>query len=302
MKIYKKKNISLNSRKTIGGYLFTLPFIIGFLFFFLYPLLQSVIFSLSKLEITNTGYNLNFIKLTNYYHILLEDPNFLKTLVSTVITMVTNVPLTLAFSFFAAIILNQKFKGRMLARVIFFLPVIYSAGIILRMESTDYLTQIMTGTQGSGNQMVFSGAALRDFLLQTKLPAALLNYLLIAVNRIPTIIKSSGIQILIFLAGLQSISPSIYEAANVEGATPWESFWLITLPMLSPLILTNTAYTIIDSFTSAENQLLGLIKSTAFTGAGYGVSMAMAITYFLIVILLLGIIFKTISNHIFYQE
>ncbi len=302
MKIYKKKNISLNSRKTIGGYLFTLPFIIGFLFFFLYPLLQSVIFSLSKLEITNTGYNLNFIKLTNYYHILLEDPNFLKTLVSTVITMVTNVPLTLAFSFFAAIILNQKFKGRMLARVIFFLPVIYSAGIILRMESTDYLTQIMTGTQGSGNQMVLSGAALRDFLLQTKLPAALLNYLLIAVNRIPTVIKSSGIQILIFLAGLQSISPSIYEAANVEGATPWESFWLITLPMLSPLILTNTVYTIIDSFTSSENQLLGLIKSTAFTGAGYGVSMAMAITYFLIVILLLGIIFKTISNHIFYQE
>ncbi|MFW5787901.1 MAG: carbohydrate ABC transporter permease, partial [Halanaerobiales bacterium] len=264
MKLFKGQ-LSLKQRKSLGGYLFIIPFFLGFVFFFLYPFLQSITFSLNDLEVSSAGYELNFIKFANYHHILMEDPDFVKTLTVTVVRMVTNVPLILGFSFFAALILNQKFKGRMLARVIFFLPVIYSAGIIFRMENTDYLSHIMMGSQAGGNA-IFSGAALRNFLLQTKLPSGVLDYIIMAVDRIPIIIKSSGIQILVFLAGLQSIPSAIYEAADVEGSSAWESFWLITLPLLSPLILTNTVYTIIDSFTSAENQLISLIKKTAFTG------------------------------------
>ncbi len=297
-----KLKMNLKQRKKYGGYLFILPFLTGFIFFFLYPFLQSITFSLNDLKVTFSGYELEFIKFKNYHHILLEDPNFIKTLASTIVKMVTNVPLILGFSFFAALILNQNFKGRLLARLIFFLPVIYGAGIVLRMETNDYLSQIMMGSQNAGNQAVFSGIALRNFLLQTKLPGSFLNFIILSVNRIPVIIKSSGIQILVFLAGLQSIPYSIYEAADVEGATKWESFWLITLPLLSPLLLTNTVYTIIDSFTAADNDLIGLIKNTAFTGAGYGISMAMAITYFFLVMLILGIIIKILSRYVFYQE
>ncbi|MFW5787841.1 MAG: carbohydrate ABC transporter permease, partial [Halanaerobiales bacterium] len=217
-------------------------------------------------------------------------------------TMIVNVPFIIGFSFFAALILNQKFKGRLMARTVFFLPVIYSAGIILRMENTDYLSQLMMGAEEAGNTLAFSGASLRNLLNQLNIPPTIINYILLAVDRIPVIIRSSGIQILIFLAGLQAIPSSIYESAKVEGSSAWESFWLITLPMLSPVILVNMVYSIVDFFTSPENELIDLIRDTAFRGAGYGASMAMALSYFLILILCLGIIFKIISRYVFYHE
>lgn len=302
MKLFRNKPMTLQQRRSWGGFLFVMPFIVGFALFFLYPFIQAISFSLSDLKVTADGYELNFTRLANYRRIFLEDPNFVRTLITTIAQMVTNVPLILGFSFFVALILNQEFKGRALARVIFFLPVIYSCGIIYRMESNDYISQIMMGSSQASSGVILTGAMLENFLLETKIPAGVVNYIMVAVNRIPVIIRSSGIQILVFLAGLQSVSPAIYEAAEVEGSTSWESFWLITLPLLSPLILVNTVYTIIDSFTSAENQLITMIKQTAFTGAGYGVSMAMAITYFLIVTTILLVISALISKHVFYQE
>lgn len=218
----------------------------------------------------------------------------------TILNMIVNVPLILAFSFLAALVLNQKFKGRFLARTIFFLPVIMSAGIIIQMDIDDMVSQLLHGARNA--ELIFTGIGLRNLLMNTQLPEGFIEFILGAVDRIPEIIRASGIQILIFLAGLQSIPPSIYEAADVEGATGWESFWLITLPIMSPIILTNAVYTIIDSFLTTSNDLVMLVKDEAIMGAGYGVSMAMAVTYFLMIIIILGITIKVASKWVFYQE
>ena len=298
-KLITRFNLTNKQRKTIGGYLFCAPFLIGFVFFFLAPFIQAVVFSVSHVEIGG-GYELNFIGIDNYRYIALVHADFPRKFIETIGQTLFDLPLILSFSFFSALVLNQKFKGRTLSRVIFFLPVILSAGIVLRMEMEDYITEMMMGAEQAG--FVFSGEALRNLFLQLGFPEDFAEIILEAVDRIPEIIRASGIQILIFLAGLQSIPRSIYEAADVEGATSWENFWLITLPMLSPLILTNIVYTIIDSFTAADNELVELINNSAFRGAGFGVSMGMAIIYFLAIMIILGIIVKIISGWVFYQE
>ena len=138
--------------------------------------------------------------------------------------------------------------------------------------------------------------------MDMRLPEGFLAFILQAVNYIPDIIRSSGIQIFIFLAGLQSIPGSLYEAADIEGATSWENFWLITVPLMSPIIVVNIVYTIVASFTAADNQLLSLIRQTSFGGGGYGIGVAMAWVYFLVIGIFLLIVLKIISRWVFYQE
>jgi len=294
------KRLSLEQQKTLMGYLFTLPFTIGFLLFVLYPFIQSILFSLSELQITQQGFELNFVALENYRYAVAVHPTFVRVFFETVLKMLTDVPLILVVSFFAALLLNQQFRGRTGARVIFFLPVIMGAGIILAMEQTDYM--MLLHSAPAADTTAVGGDALRNLLFQMNLPETLLEYVVSAVERIPQIIRASGVQILIFLAGLQSISPALFEAADVEGATAWERFWMITFPMMSPLILTNVVYSIIDSFTSAYNELIVLIRSTAFGGAGYGVSSAMSWIYFLAILVILGITIRIISRNVFYHE
>lgn len=138
--------------------------------------------------------------------------------------------------------------------------------------------------------------------MQLNIPEVFANYVVNAVDRIPSIIKSSGIQIVIFLAGLQSISPSLYEASQIEGASGWENFWTITLPMVSPLVLTNVIYTIIDSFTSVENSLVMMLQEGAFTTLGFGQSSAMSIMYFGVIIGILLIVGLILSRLVFYHD
>ncbi len=300
--ISKIKNVfclSNTQRRSLGGYIFTLPFVIGFIFFFLYPFLQAVIFSISKMHFSSTGYELEYSGITNYNYAILTDPNFVRIFTETIGNTMLNLPFILGFSFFAAIILNEKFKGRMLARAIFFLPVIMGAGIVLRMEMNDYMAIRL---QQSGETiLMFSTEALRSFLMEVKLPEVILEYIMDAVEAIPNIIRVSGIQILIFLAGLQSIPSSIYEAAKVEGATGWESFWLVTLPMMSPIIITNVVYTIIDTFTVPTNRIVTFIESISNRGH-YGISMAMSVMYFVTIFIVLLVVIGIISRWVFYHE
>lgn len=168
------------------------------------------------------------------------------------------------------------------------------------MEQADYiLGQLRSSVVESG---VLSGAVLRQFLYELRIPETSLDYVISAVDRIPEIVRASGVQILIFLAGLQSIPRSLYEAADVEGFTSWECFWLITLPMLSPLILTNAVYTIIDSFTTPANPLVKLVRDTAFGGGGFGLSSAMGVLYFLSIAVILLLAGAVISKYVFYEE
>jgi ABC-type sugar transport system permease subunit len=292
--------LSLKQKRNVVGFLFTLPVLLGFILFSLYPLIQSITFSLSKLEISRTGYALRFVGLENYRHVLLVNASFTQTLVATILRVVSDVPLILVFSLIAALLLNQKFAGRTLARIVFFLPVIYGAGIVFRMESADYMTMLQSGQGAGAEGAVSMGTALRNYLWQMRLPQGFLEYIMAAIGRLPQIVKASGIQILIFLAGLQSVPANLYEAAKVEGATQWETFWMITFPLLSPLLVTNTVYTIIDSFTSPYNSLRALIEDTAFSGGGYGISTAMSWIYFLFIGAVLLIATKLMSRRVFH--
>lgn len=290
--------LSYARRKKIAGFLFTLPFVIGFFLFFLGPLLQAVLFSVNELVLTSTTFELQYRGSYNYRYALMVHPDFTRTFTEVMGQLLTRLPLILGFSFFAATLLNQQFRGRSLVRALFFLPVIMGAGVVMRMETTDY-ARIML--QASREGMVFGSAFLRNIFENAHLPEGMLTYVQGAADSLPYVIRASGVQILIFLAGLQSIPREVYEAAAVEGATPWERFWLITFPMLSPLILTNVVYTVIDSFTAMDNELVVLIRETMLRGAGYGVAMAMAMLYFAAISLILIAVYALLSRRIFYH-
>lgn len=301
MRQSRRFKLTLRQRDNIMGYIFILPFIIGFILFILSPVVQSIVLSTNEVRITSTGFELDYIGLSNYNFALRVHADFVEELVNVMRLMLMNVFWILVFSFFAALLLNQRFRGRLIARVIFFLPVIMSSGVILKLEQEDYMMGMLEGTvEETFNFVNFD--ALSSFLMRLRIPDGFMETIALAVDNIPTIINASGIQILIFLAGLQSISPSLYEAAEVEGGTAWENFWLITLPMISPLILTNMVYTIVDFFISPNNTLVQMIRNTTFQGAGFGVSAAMSWIYFTAIAVILGITLLIFNRLVFYHE
>lgn len=305
-KVNGKRKLTLRGRDAIAGYLFIIPFLVGFFGIFLPMLYKSITYSFSNMKVEQGGYILERAAkngLEHYIYALTIDPDFNLELLGAIKDMAVNVPLILIFSFFAANLLNQKFRGRGVARSIFFLPVILTSGVVLGIESSDLL-QATLGPEGMLSSddatTVFNVA---NFLLEyTNLPLTIVSYLSEAVLGIYDIVIASGVQILIFLAGLQGISPSLYEASNMEGATGWENFWKITFPMISPLILVNAIYTIIDSFTSANNELMTEIKTTIFSQVKYGYGSAMAWIYFLLIAVIILVVGGLIARKVFYTD
>ncbi len=302
----EKKWFKLNvkSRKQIVGFTFVLPFLIGFTIFFAAPFLQSIIFSFNSLSLTREGYNLKYVGFNNYYNILFVDANFIPALIEEFFRTIVYIPAILFFSFFAAMLLNGEFKGRWLARVIFFLPVIMGAGILRQLEQMDFLTEMLQAGAAADEiaGSAVSAQIIKNVLFQLRLPDFLIIYIVDAIENIPNIIQDSGVQILIFLAGLQSIPKFLYEAAEVEGSTGWESFWMITFPLLTPLMITNIVYTIIYSFTSVDNELVIYIRNVAFGGMGYGVSVAMSWFYFIMIALILFIVIYLLGKRAYYLD
>lgn len=300
MRVQRKRSyLTFSQMQKIGGFLFTLPFVMGFILFFAYPFIQAVILSFNELVLTSETFELQWRGLYNYGYALQVHPEFSRVFTEVLVKLATELPLILGFSFFAATILNQNFRGRALVRMLFFLPVILGSGVVMKLEMNDYSQIMLDAIRQSSS--VFQGDALQAMFESARLPDGMVEYIVNAIESLPAVIRASGVQILIFLAGLQSIPREVYEAANVEGATPWEQFWLIIFPMLTPLILTNTVYTIVDSFTAMNNELVLLIRETMLRGAGYGVSMAMAMLYFAAISIILIIVFVLLSRRVFYQ-
>lgn len=299
MLLLQKRKWSLEERRGLWGWVFISPWLFGLIILFAVPIFQSIQYSFSDLSLTPTGINLDFLGFENYKNALTINANYNRTLVEAVMDMVINVPLIIMFSLFVAVLLNQKFKGRMIARAIFFLPVILASGVIANIENGDFL-QSAIATYGQEA----SGSGLRSFELERLLINAGINevivlYLTTSVDRIYEIVTSSGVQIIIFLAGLQAIPPHLYEVSKIEGATGYESFWKITFPLISPLILTNLIYSVIDSFTN--NEMTMLIQETAFQQFNFGLSAAMAWIYFLIISIILLLTTYLTSKKVFYQ-
>jgi ABC-type sugar transport system permease subunit len=295
------KNRTYAEQKALLGFLFVLPWLLGFIFFFIIPLVNSFRYSLSKIEANSSGMKISFIGFENYINALTVNTSFNRTLTESIINMVVNVPLIVIFSLFLAVLLNQKFIGRSIARSIFFLPVILASGVIMTLETSSLVQAVNDQNQGSGGAIHALGAyELAGLMLDAGVSESIVNYLTSAVERIYQIVSQSGVQILIFLAGIQTISPQLYEASKMEGATGYEAFWKITFPMVSPLILVNMIYTIIDSF--SRNEMTDLIKETGFTNFDFGLSSAMAWLYFVSIMLILLISSYIVSRKVFYQE
>lgn len=298
--------ISQKVVSSFTGYMFILPFILGFLWFFLRPIIQSFIFSFSTIQIGGNGYTTSWTGWDNYLYIFLKDATFVPVLLETIGKTALEFPLILIISFFSATLLNQKFKGRAFARSIFFLPVIITSGILLRFESNSLALlskSIADGQQFGGNEIGnFFSYNLYFFLRNTKLDINFIDYILDAISEIYSIITLSGVQILIFLSALQTIPPSLKEAAHIDGATGWEFFWKITFPMVSPFILVNLVYTIIDNFTIPTNKIIILINNTMFEDANFAVSSAMGWSYFIVIILLMGLITALLSRGVYYEN
>ena len=270
-------------RRAKTGYLFILPFIVGFVLFMAKPMLQSLIMSFNDVTIVpGSGFTMSWLGIDNYRQAWAVDPYYNQYLIDEVGRMVINTIATLVLSFVIAVILNQEFKGRTLCRAIFFLPVILASGVLPGIESQNEFYDMMAGVAESveGAAGVNISASLQNLLSVSGVGNGVFAVVFQMIDAIYDIVMASGIQIIIFLTGLQAISPSLYEAADVEGCTAWESFWKITFPMVSPLLLVNAIYTIIDFFTKNDNRVMERIYEVMYKDFKFGIASGMSWIYF----------------------
>lgn len=296
----RRKGLSLQGKRSIAGLLFVSPFIFGLLFFFLPSIIQAVIFSMSDIRLKLDGYELIDKGLHWYYYAVKDHPWYNLSLINSLRSMALSVPLVLIFSFFMASILNQKFRGRAFFRAILFLPVVISAGIVLKLDNLAAFSYVPESAVASD---AISGLDLVPMLIKLGLPNNFINTISNIIASIYQIITASGVQILIFLAAMQTIPASLYEASTMDGATGWENFWKITFPMLSPYILSNAVYTIVDSLGSFKSPVIQMIMGEA-TGinANLSLSIAMAVIFFICQLAIIAIITFLISRLVFYYD
>lgn len=286
----KKYKLSLTARQSLTGLGFTTPFIIGFLFFFFKPLVQSFAFMFSKVRVSLDGYETSFIGLENLEYIFKKDATFATNLIDSMTKLLWQVPVIIVFALFFAIILNQKFRGRIVMRAIFFLPVIIASGLVMDIIQSDAAAgAALSGSVVSAGNTSNSDV-LRELLINTGIGDKFVNTITMVTDSLFTLTWKTGIQMIIFLAGLQSIPSSLYEVASVEGASSWESFWKITIPMLMPILQLTIVYTIVDNFTDTKNLVMQQVMNNARL-VRYGWTSAMSWVYFLIIAVVLAIVF-----------
>ncbi len=285
----RKFRLSLTQRQSWAGRCFVLPFYLGFLFFYLGPISQSIRFAFSDVKILEGALEVHFNSFANFDTIFNVDPNYKTQLISTVTKLLWQVPVIIIASLFIALILKSKFHGRTLVRGVFFLPVVLASGIVMSIVQSDTVSmQVMNGSMVSSGTMVDSNG-LKDLLVNMGLGSEITGFINTIYSNLFNLLWKSGVQMIIFLSGLQSIPTSLYEASSIEGATAWEDFWKITIPMIGPIIMLNIFFTIIESFMDSSNAVMQKVVAE-FSNVNLGLASAMAWVYFLIAAAILGII------------
>lgn len=302
MKKQKNKLAGLQKRKAVAGYLFIMPFILGFLIFMVKPFFQSLYMSFCNVQLGSGTFEMNWIGIENFKRAFTIDPEFNRLLVEELARMVVDSLAIMVFSFFVALILNQKFKGRALVRAIFFLPVILSSGVILGLETDNALMASIQAAVEENTTGVSITGAIKTILVTSGVGSNAFEIVFDIIDNIYDIAISSGIQIIIFLSGLQTISASMYEAADIEGCTRWESLWKITFPMISSLFLVNWIYTVVDFCMRSDNEVIEKITKVMTVQLYYGFASAMSWVYFLVVIAFVGITALLISRRVYYYD
>ncbi|MBQ8684341.1 MAG: sugar ABC transporter permease [Clostridia bacterium] len=277
----RNKSSSFTRRKSITGLIFVTPFIIGALVFFVYPVIMSLIYSFGEIDSYRT-FSVKFVGFANFQRALFEDTYFVSKLLQVIRDTLIDLPLITIFSIYIAILLNRDLPGKGIFRVIFFFPVVLGNGFVME--------QLLEQGIDSGSM-----ASVIEFLLPPKVVTYIgseaAGVAAEFLNRVTLILWKSGVQIIITLSGLQSIPKALYEAADVDGANEWQSLFFITIPMLTPVILLNIIYTIMDTFTSKSNPVIECINAyfTAFN-AQFEYSAAMGWIYLLFALALIGVI------------
>lgn len=286
----KKPHMSIGGRRAMTGRLFVLPFYIGFLLFFFKPLVESLTFVFNDVSLRRGGFDISFAGWKNLQYIFTTDPDFTQNLAASLLSLLYTVPVVIIASLFFAMILNSKFHGRTVVRAIFFLPVIIASGVVMEIINSDtFASGLISASEGMDSAVTSTSYGLTDLLIQMGLSETVVSYFSYISSNLYDLMWRTGIQMIIFLAALQSISPALYEASAIEGASSWENFWMITVPMISPMILVNVVYTIIDTFTDSANAVMDQITSV-FQNQQYARSAAMSWVYFLIIGVILGIV------------
>ena len=303
----QKKKRSLSQRRAMKGFIFILPWLIGFIWFYVRSLVMTVQFSFSEMTVNpGGGYSLNFVGVNNFIYAFRAHATYKQVLTTSIGNMLIDVPLITFFSLFMAMLLNRKFKGRTLVRAIFFLPVILNSDAIS--AAMDLARSMMSGgISNSASELAEaaagSGVSVEYYIqmfTSLGLPETIIEYISGAVGRISDIINASGVQIIIFIAALQSIPGSMYEVAKIEGATAYETFWKVTFPMVMPHIITNVVYTVVDSFTRSD--VVELAYTTAFKYFNYGLSSVFSLVSTIITCLILVIVCRLIQKRTFYYN
>lgn len=299
-----KKQKNLQRRKAIAGYIFIAPFIIGFIAFMVMPLLESLRMSFSSVTIYpgQGGFVLDYIGIKNFKDAFLVDSEFNRFLTEELSQMIIQVPTTVIVSLFMAMLINQTFKGRGLVRAVFFLPVILSSGVLVGLEYDNSLLSGLEAYITANSQVTSITSVLEDILSNSGFGANFLEVIYDIINNVYNVVMASGVQIIIYLSGLQTISASMYEAAKIEGCSAWESFWKITLPMVSPMVLVNIIYSIVDFFMRSDSEVMTKISETMIVKMDYGFSSAMAWVYFMAVMLIIAVFSLIISRWVYYYE
>lgn len=294
----KKTVLSLKKRRNLMGLLFISPWLVGVAAFFIYPMAQSVFYMFNDVIPDANGIRVTPMGFQIIREVLMEDPNNVRMMLTSIGTTLGEVVLIIAFSLFFAIILSRKFKGVTLARSIFALPIIVSSGVLLAVFKQDLFSSSVSQTS---DITIFQSAALEISMLKLGLDPSLVGWLKSTVSNILDLIWKCGVQILLFIGGIKAIPVQLYEVCQVEGANSWQVFWKVTFPLVTPFILLNTVYSIIDSFTYYTNPVMTRIYEY-FNKTYTSSATTLAVAYCLLVLIMTGIVSWFVSRKVFYIE
>ena len=293
----RKKNRGITALKAHYGRICVFPWIIGLVLFFGLPIIQSVFYAFSKVSLTTNGLKTSLVGFKNFKYIFAQNADYLDYIASAVVKFLYSFPVIIIISLILALMLNQDFKGRIFFRALYFLPVIIASGAVLKTILSSTASGLSSMQQDESIAMeMFNVTELVDSI---GLPAQMSAYFTKIIDGITGLIWNCGIQTVLFIAGMQAIPSLLYEVSKVEGATKWEEFWFITLPMLSRVILLVSVFTAVELVTDSTNPIMDLAYSF-MQSQFYGESSAMLWSYFAVVgaaiALLLGLYKKLCMN------
>ena len=293
------KRMGYETKRKWYGFSFILPWLIGCTLFFILPLIQTFGYAFQSLQASPTGFTATDVGWLNFENLFFKDADFLPALVTSLGELV-QVPLILVYSLFFAVLIKDKFPGRTFMRAVAFMPVIIGSGVLMQILKEDVFSSGVRG--GSANTYLFNAGSIAEVMAAMGLGQGIINFVNDIINRVFDLTWRSGVQIMLFLAGLHSVPDYLYEASSLEGAGSYAQFWKVTLPMLTPMILLNTIYSVVDMMNDYSNAIIQRMYSTMFELVKFGYASAMSVVYFLVIMAVLGVVALFISRFVIYQE